>query len=50
MTDEGLLGHVLAHAPEYVADIRAADESIAGDQRGRVMEEVFAEVDDDTAA
>lgn len=44
--EEELLDHVLAHAPEYVADMRTADEAIAGGGRGRPADEVFAELDE----
>lgn len=46
--EDELLDYVLAHSPEYVADMRTADNTIAAGERGRPMEEIFAEIDADT--
>lgn len=47
--EEELLDYVLANAPEYVADMRSADDAIAAGEHGRPMEEIFADLDDETA-
>ena len=43
--EEELYDFVLSHAPEYVADMRTADEEVARGDRGRSLEEVLAELD-----
>ena len=45
--EEELYDFVLGHAPEYVADMRAADEEVARGDHGRSLEEVLAELDTD---
>lgn len=44
--EEELLDYVLASAPEYVADMRTADSAIAAGERGRPMDDVFADLGD----
>lgn len=43
--EEELLDFVLANAPEYVADMKAADEDIASGELGRSLEEVAQELE-----
>lgn len=39
---------VLANAPEFVAAMAEADDDIAAGRRGRPLEDVWAELDDET--
>jgi hypothetical protein len=44
--EEALYDYVLAHAPEYVAQMREADEALSRGEAGRPLEEVIAELDE----
>jgi hypothetical protein len=43
--EDELYDFVLSRAPEYVADMRTADQEIAGGEVGRTLDEVVAEID-----
>ncbi len=43
--EDELLDHILAHAPEYVRSMSLAEAEVATGQRGRLMDEVVAELD-----
>lgn len=45
LDEEEFSDDVLAHAPEYVRDMRAADEAIARGERGTPLDEAFALLD-----
>ncbi|MFZ0214996.1 MAG: type II toxin-antitoxin system Phd/YefM family antitoxin [Candidatus Dormiibacterota bacterium] len=44
LDEEALLDHVLANAPEYVADMRRADDEIAQGDVGTPLDEVMADL------
>jgi prevent-host-death family protein len=48
--EDDLLDYVLANAPEYVADMRKADEAIAAGERGTPLDEALAEIEADESA
>lgn len=49
LDEDALLDHVLANAPEYVADMRRADALIAAGARGITHDELVDALDDDAA-
>lgn len=42
---DDLYDYVLAHAPEFAADMRRSDEELARGERGTPLEEVIAELE-----
>jgi hypothetical protein len=49
ISEDDLYDYVLANAPEYVRDMRGADERIARGEHGRPLEDVLAELDRESA-
>ena len=49
ISEDDLYDYVLANAPEYVRDMRGADERIARGEPGRPLEDVLAELDRESA-
>lgn len=45
LDEDSLYDYVLAHAPEFVADMRRSDEELARGERGTPLEEVIAELE-----
>lgn len=45
LDEDDLYDYVLAHAPEFVADMRRSDEELARGERGTALEEVIAELE-----
>jgi prevent-host-death family protein len=43
--EDELLDHILANAPEYVRSMSLAETEVSSGQRGRLLDEVVAELD-----
>jgi prevent-host-death family protein len=49
INEDDLLDFVLAHAPEYVRDMREADEAIERGEHGASLDDVLAALDRESA-